>query len=150
VALTGEGRHHHPLRTVALGTGYVAAVAALNAVGLGPIDRDLSGAALRRGGLRGISEVIRRLGIGARHVVWGHSHRSGPWPGDDASEWVTPGGARILNTGSWVYQRHFLSGRPNASPYWPGTAVVIDDDGPPRLVRLLGDRGHAELAPPPA
>ena len=46
------------------------------------------------------------------------------------------------------YQPHFLSERPNASPYWPGTAVVVDDDGPPRLIRLLGDRGHAELRPP--
>ena len=150
VALAGGGRHRRPLRTAVLGTGYVAAVTALNALGLGPIDRDLSGAALRRGGLRGMAEVIRRLGIDARHVIWGHSHRSGPWPGDDAAEWQTPGGTRLLNTGSWVYQRHFLSDEPNGSPYWPGTAVVLDGDEPPRLVRLLGDRGHRELAPPPA
>ena len=51
-------------------------------------------------------------------------------------------GARILNTGSWVYQPHFLSPEPNGSPYWPGTAVIVDDEGPPRLVRLLGERGH--------
>ena len=58
-------------------------------------------------------------------------------------------GTRLLNTGSWVYQPHFLSSTPNQSPYWPCTAVVLDDDGePPRLVRLLGDRGHAELRPP--
>ena len=58
------------------------------------------------------------------------------------------GGARIVNTGSWVYQPHFLTPEPNDSPYWPGTAVLVDDDGPPRLVRLLGDRGHEELARP--
>ena len=62
-------------------------------------------------------------------------------------EWTAAGGARILNTGSWVYQRHFLSPEPNASPYWPGTAVIVDDTGPPRLVRLLGDRGHDVLRP---
>jgi hypothetical protein len=134
----------------AAGAGYVAAVAALNAVGLGPLDRDLSGAALRRGGLRGIREVLRRLGVSAPYVLWGHSHRSGPWPRDDHVEWSTPAGTSILNTGSWVYQRHFLSERPYASPYWPGTAILVEDEGPPQLIRLLGDRGHRELAPPPA
>ncbi|MGH2969388.1 MAG: hypothetical protein ACRDK0_10030, partial [Solirubrobacteraceae bacterium] len=121
----------------------------LNAAGLGPIDRDLSGAALRRGGLRGIKEVVSRLGISAPYVLWGHSHRSGPWPVDDPAEWTTAAGTRLLNTGSWVYQPHFLSERPNASPYWPGTAVLVEDGAPPRLIRLLGERGHAELAPPP-
>jgi len=148
VALAGDGRRRRPVRAAALGAGYVAAVAALNAAGLGPLDRNLSGPSLRRGYLRGIGEVVSRLGIPARHVIWGHSHRAGPWPGDDAAEWVAPSGARILNTGSWVYQRHFLSERPNDSPYWPGSAVVLDDGEPPRLVRLLVDRGHRELAPP--
>jgi hypothetical protein len=148
VALAGEGRARHPLRAAALGTGYVAAVAALNALGLGPVDRDLSSAALRRGGLRGIREVLRRLDVTAGHVLFGHTHRSGPWPRDDPDEWATPSGTRIYNTGSWVYQPHFLSDAPNASPYWPGTAVLVEDAGPPRLIRLLGDRGHPELRPP--
>jgi hypothetical protein len=104
--------------------------------------------ALRRGGLRGIREVLRRLGVEAPHAIFGHTHRSGPWPQDDPDEWSTPAGTRIVNTGSWVYQPHFLSERPNASPYWPGTAVVVEDDGPPRLIRLLGDRGHRELSMP--
>jgi hypothetical protein len=148
VAMAGDGRARHPLRAAALGGGYVAAVGALNALGLGPIDRDLSAAALRRGGLRGIREVLRRLGIEAPHVVFGHTHRSGPWPHDDRAEWTTAAGTQVINTGSWVYQPHFLSERPNASPYWPGTAVVVEDDGPPRLIRLLGERGHRELRPP--
>jgi hypothetical protein len=148
VALAGGGRRRRPVRTAAMALGYRAAVAALNAVGMGPLDRRLSGPALRRGYLYGIREVIARLGIRADHVLWGHSHRSGPWPVDDASEWLAQDGARIVNTGSWVYQRHFLSDAPNASPYWPGTAVVVEDSGPPRLIRLLGDRGHQDLAPP--
>jgi hypothetical protein len=150
VALAGGGRRCRPLRAAALGAGYAAAVAGLNALGLGPIDRSLSGGALRRGYLRGIREVLHRLGVTAPHVLWGHSHRSGPWPRDDAAEWTTPAGTRILNTGSWLYQPHFLSERPEESPYWPGTAVLVDGDAPPRLIRLLGARGHAELRPPRA
>jgi hypothetical protein len=129
-------------RALVLNVGYRGAVATLNAVGLGPLQANLSPTALRRGYLRGIKEVIARLGIGADYVLWGHSHRSGPWPGDDAAEW-----AGIVNTGSWVYQPHFLSPEPNGSPYWPGTAVRVDESGPPQLLRLLGDRGHQELTP---
>jgi hypothetical protein len=122
-------------------------VACINAIGIGPIDRDLSGKALRRGGLGGMREVLRRLGVAAPYVLFGHSHRSGPWPGDDRSEWTTPGGTQLMNTGSWCYQPHFLSDEPNQSPYWPGTAIRVGESGPPELVRLLGDRGHEELRP---
>ncbi len=150
-ALTSRERHRHPLRTVVLGTGYVTAVAALNAAGLGPLERNLSPAALRRGYLRGIAEVLRRLDVApARHVLWGHSHRAGPFPSDDPAEWTAAGGVRIHNAGSWLYQPHFVDGKPNASPYWPGTAILVEDDDPPtppRLLRLLGDRGHDELRP---
>jgi hypothetical protein len=147
VALAGEGRRRHPIRAAALGAGYVVAVAGINAVGLGPIDRDLSGQALRRGGLGGMREVLRRLGVTAPWVLFGHSHRSGPWPRDDVSEWTTPAGTRLMNTGSWCYQPHFLSAEPNRSPYWPGTAIRVGESGPPELVRLLGERGHDELRP---
>jgi hypothetical protein len=149
VTLAGEGRRSRPLRAAALGSGYAAAVAAVNAIGLGPIDRSLSGQALRRGGLSGMREVLRRLGVEAPWVLWGHSHRAGPWPRDDRSEWTTPAGTQMLNSGSWVYQPHFLTGAPNRSPYWPGAAIRVTDDGPPELVRLLGERGHDELRPRP-
>jgi Calcineurin-like phosphoesterase len=148
VAMAGDGRARHPVRAAAMGAGYAATVAALNALGLGPVARDLSGESLRRGGLRGIHEVLRRLDITAPYVLFGHTHRSGPWPRDDPGEWVTEAGSHVVNAGSWVYQPHFLSAEPNASPYWPGTAVVVDDEGPPRLIRMLGERGHPELRSP--
>jgi hypothetical protein len=85
--------------------------------------------------------------VRAPYVIWGHSHRSGPWPGDDEAEWATRAGGRLVNAGSWVYQAHFLTPEPNRSPYWPGTVVLIEPGEPPRLLRLLGDRGHAELRP---
>jgi hypothetical protein len=146
MALSG-GVRPKPLRAFALGAGYRGAIALINALGIGPVERDLSGSALRRGGLHGLREVLRRLRITAPHVIWGHSHRSGPWPYDDPAEWSTAAGTRILNAGSWVYEPHFLGQSPSASPYWPGTAVLIEDGAPPRLVSLLED---LELAPPPA
>lgn len=133
-------------RSLVLKTGYRGAVKTLNALGLGPLQSSLSPTALRRGYLYGISEVLRRLQPDAAHVIWGHSHRSGPWPTDDPAEWRV-NGTQIHNTGSWVYQPHFLTPEPSASPYWPGTAILVDDHGPPQLIRLLGDRGHGDLRP---
>ena len=132
VALAGAGRKRRPVRAAALGAAYAAAVAGVNAVGLGPVERDLSGPGLRRGGLRGMREAARRLGIDAPWLVWGHSHRSGPWPGDDAAEWRTAAGGRMVNAGCWVRGRGLEGG-----PYAPGTAVLVEDDGEPRLLRLV-------------
>jgi hypothetical protein len=148
--LAGSGRRERPLRAAAMMACYKAAVGAINAAGIGPVRPELSGAALRRGSLHGVGEVLRRLRVDAAHVVFGHSHRSGPWPGDAAAEWTAPTGARLVNAGCWVYQPHFLTERPYASPYWPGTAVIVDSDPahPPRLERLLGDRDHHDLRPP--
>ncbi len=148
-AMAGEGRKTNPWRAMALRTGYAAAVSGLKAAGFGPLDRGLSGPALRRGGLYGIGEVLRRLELTPAYLLFGHTHRSGPWPEDDPAEWMTERGTRLVNTGSWVYQRHFLPDAPNTSPYWPGTAVVLEDGQPPQLKRLLGEKTHHELAPTP-
>jgi hypothetical protein len=93
-----------------------------------------------------MGEAVDRLGIGAEHVIFGHTHRMGPRHGDDPADWTASSGARLHNCGCWVYERHFLGSTPYESPYWPGVAVRVDDDGaPPLHLRLLGDRGHAEL-----
>jgi hypothetical protein len=136
VELGGSGRRLRP-RTAALRAGFAAGVAIVNRLGIGPVERDLSGGGLRRGYLHGIVEFLHRLGVRAPHVICGHSHRSGPWPGDDLAEWTTRAGGRLHNTGSWVYQPHFLGDDPPQSPYHPGTAVVIEGAEPPRLLRLL-------------
>jgi len=150
VALAGEGRRARPARAAALGAGLFGAVKALNLAGVGPVRAELSGAALRRGSLAGMGEVLRRLGVDAPYVLFGHTHRSGPWPSDDPAEWRAPTGSRLINTGNWIYQRHFLSDRDGEGPYWPGMAVLVEASGPPRLERLLADRTHAQLRPAPA
>jgi hypothetical protein len=134
-------------RALATQAAYHAGVAALDAIGIGPLDRQLTGPALRRGGLHAIREAARRLGIDAPHLIWGHSHRPGPLPGDDLAEWRSASGGRLHNTGSWVHQPHFIAERGAGSPYWPGTAVLVEDTDPPTLLRLLADRDAAELSP---
>ncbi|HEX8104508.1 MAG TPA: metallophosphoesterase [Solirubrobacteraceae bacterium] len=151
VALAGQRRRSRAdqARRAALGLGFAGAVAAVNRAGIGPIRGDLSGAALRQGGLHGVREALRRLGVDAPYVIWGHSHRSGPWPADDPAEWTSAAGGRILNTGSWVYQPHFVSGPPGESAYWPGTAVELTDGAAPRLRRLLAGYDREALSPRP-
>jgi hypothetical protein len=152
-ALGGDHNHRPPdrrtaLRNRVLARGFPLAVAALNRVGLGPFSTEISAPALRRAGLAAMGEVVRRLHVDdASYTVFGHTHRSGPLPQDDWSEWRLPGGTQLINSGCWTYDSYFLGSAPSDSPYWPGGCVVVDDDGPPELRRLLAERSHAELAP---
>jgi Calcineurin-like phosphoesterase len=147
----GNGSHsRRTLRTRALAGAFPLAVAALNRAGLGPLNANLSTGELRRAGLCAMGEVAERLDLippHPAHVVFGHTHRAGPLPRDTASEWTTPGGTRLVNTGCWTYDSYFLTPTPGESPYWPGGCVVVEDEGPPILRRLLESLGHAELAP---
>jgi len=142
------------VRGGAIRRGFPLMVEGLNRAGLGPLHADISRPELRRSGLRAMGEVAARLGLGDAYVIFGHTHRAGPLPGDSAYEWRGRGGARLINTGSWVYDAIFLTPTPGESPYWPGTCVVVDDDGgpsapPPQLRRLLVDRSHADLIASP-
>jgi hypothetical protein len=91
-------------------------------------------------------EVVARLRIPARHVIFGHTHRGGPQIGDDSGEWALPGGGSLVNSGSWAFEDHYL-GRGWGGPYWPGAAVELDTDGVPRPVRLLDDVPGERLTP---
>lgn len=107
---------------------------------LGPMGATVFGHRLGVAGLRAMGGVLDRLGIRARHVLFGHVHRAGPLPDDDAAGRWRHGRTQLWNTGSWVLDPFLLSGaagrRPH--PYWPGTGVVVED-GEPRTVRLLDD-----------
>ena len=135
------------LRMRALVGAFPIAIAALNRAGLGPLRPDISPGELRRAGLRAIGEVTARLDLGEAYVVFGHTHRAGPLPGDREEEWRGPAGARLINAGSWTYSEIFVTAKPGESPYWPGTCVLVEDEGPPRLLRLLQDRPQSELRP---
>jgi hypothetical protein len=146
------------LRARALIYGFPLAVAALNRAGLGPLSAEISTGELRGAGLRAMGEVAARLGVGDAYLVFGHTHRAGPLPGDDAGEWNRPAasgeqvqvqgsGARLVNVGCWTYDSIFLTRTPGESPYWPGTCALIEDAGPPELRRLLLDRPREELSP---
>jgi predicted phosphodiesterase len=138
-ALTGPGRR--TLRGRAIALAWPAAVMALNRARLGPFRPEISGPELRRAGLRAMSEVAGRLGAETGHLLFGHTHRAGPLPGDDRAEWSTLAGTRLINTGSWVDEPSFLGPDPGSSPYRPGFAVVVEATGPPRLVNLLDGAG---------
>jgi predicted phosphodiesterase len=112
------------------------AVAALNAAGVGPLSPHVTAPELRRSGLRAMARVTEGLGVRAEHVIFGHTHRSGPWPGDDPAEWRTPAGTRLWNSGSWLYETAFLRDHREDNPYWPGTVVRVPDSGPPELEKL--------------
>src|SRR4051812_21975044 len=144
-ALAAPGRR--PLRARALAAGFPVAIAAINRARLGPVSSDLSGPSLRRGGLAGMREAAARLGLRPPHLVFGHTHRTGPLPGDDLAEW-TSGATRLHNAGSWVYARGFIGRDGPAGPYWPGGAVEVADDGPPVVRRLLGAVAAADLRAP--
>ncbi len=133
-ALTGPRRRG--IRAGALALGWPLAVAALNRARLGPLRPELSGAALRSAGLRAVDQVVGRLGVDAAYVIFGHTHRAGPLPGDDRTEWRA-GRAQLINSGCWVYEPAFLGADPGQSPYRAGFCVVIEDDAPPRLLNLL-------------
>jgi hypothetical protein len=145
-----DGSARRTLRARALVGAFPLGVAALNRAGLGPFHADLSPGEIRRAGLRAMGEVAARLRLGDAHVVFGHTHRAGPLPGDAESEWRGPAGARLCNTGCWTYDAHFLGAAGAESPYWPGRCVVVEEDGPPVVRPLLAERVQAELMPAPA
>jgi hypothetical protein len=141
-ALAGDG--DRPLRRWLLAGAFPLGVGAINRAGIGPFRADVSGPELRRAGLRAMREVIARLRVDATHVIFGHTHRGGPLPADDPGDWTLPGGGRLWNTGSWVYERPWTSAGPGG-PYWPGGVVELDDAGPPRRAGLLDGLDAAAL-----
>jgi Calcineurin-like phosphoesterase len=113
------------------------AVAILNRAGLGPFNAELTGEELRRSGLLAMGRVAESLVPEVEHVVFGHTHRPGPLPEDDRAEWTTLSGIRLWNSGNWFHEPAFVRRSDARSPYWPGTILILDDAGPPRIENVL-------------
>jgi predicted phosphodiesterase len=129
-----------PLDRVLLGQVTIpGAVAVLNRIGLGPFKAELTGDELRRSGLLAMARVAEALAPDAEHVVFGHTHRPGPLAADDRSEWTTPTGTRLWNSGNWFYESAFLRPSDTGSPYWPGTVLLVEESGPPRVENVLSE-----------
>jgi hypothetical protein len=114
-----------------------AAVAALNRLRIGPFSPRLTGPELRRAGLIAMGRVVEALAPDAEHILFGHTHRAGPLAGDDDAEWTTLAGRRLWNTGTWYHERAFVSEGDEDNPYWPGTVLWLEPEGPPRLENAL-------------
>jgi hypothetical protein len=136
--VTGEG----PAGRLLLGKVAIpGAVAALNQLGLGPFRAELTGVELRRAGLAAMARVADALAPEAEHVVFGHTHRAGPLPDDELAEWTTLSGSRLWNSGTWFRESAFIQDGNLDNPYLPGTVLMVDDEGPPRLENAL--KGYA-------
>jgi UDP-2,3-diacylglucosamine pyrophosphatase LpxH len=113
---------------------------------LAPLTAGLIDLQMRYASLRAAGEVATRLGVEADWVIFGHVHRRGP-VGDE--RWPTArSGARLLNTGSWVFDPVLLDRATPPHPYWPGGAVLVESGHPPRSVGLLDELSESELLGP--
>ena len=141
-------RGRRGVRRAGVAVAFPALVGALNRAGLGPLRAEVSGKELGRAALLAFSEVLDRLDLRSAHVIFGHTHRAGPLPGDDLTEWRASTGASMLNTGSWVHEKGLLADSRRESPYRPGFCALVADEDPPQLINLLDGhlRGASNLA----
>ncbi len=108
--------------------------------GMARFTASVLGAQMRLASLPALSHVVGRLGVDAEWVLFGHVHRLGPLSGDLETRWRGAlGRPCLLNTGSWVYEPSLVHNATAPHPYWPGGAVILEDDRAPRAVGLLDD-----------
>jgi hypothetical protein len=138
-----RGRARRAALRAAIGAGIPASVWGINRLLRADFEADISAGAITRSGIDAASELAERLGVGATHVITGHTHRGGPWDGE--ATWELPGGGRLHNTGSWVFASAFHRPGTPPGPYWPGTVTWLEDGSAPRHVRLLLERDREKL-----
>jgi Calcineurin-like phosphoesterase len=138
-ALSGSSRGRRGPRwaalRVAVAGGFPTGVWTVNRLLRADFSADLSPAAITRSGVAAASELARRLGLDAAHVIAGHTHRAGPRPDDGG--WPLAGGGSLHNTGCWTFTSAFHRPGTPPGPYWPGSVTWVEDDDPPRRVSLL-------------
>jgi UDP-2,3-diacylglucosamine pyrophosphatase LpxH len=115
--------------------------------GMAPVTAKVLDVQMRRCATPAMARVVRRLGIDADWVLFGHVHRRGPigdepWPDENG-----PARPRLMNTGAWLYEPLLVDRATAPHPYWPGGAVLLEDGRPPRSVALLDDVSAEVLRP---
>jgi hypothetical protein len=118
-----------------------AALRGMERAGFGSFTRDFSSGEIGRAGVDAMHAVVSNLGIDADYVVFGHIHRRGPLLTDDGRSASDPAWARagttLFNTGNWQYVEGLMGRAEPGSPFWPGSMVVVEDEGAPELVEIL-------------
>ncbi len=96
-----------------------------------------------------MEELEPFLPSGMRYAIFGHTHRPGPLEDiDTLDRWsIKLHGQEtiVMNSGSWLYdggKARRLDYRPQR---WPGTFILVPDQGPPRLVEVLAHLSRDEL-----
>jgi hypothetical protein len=142
--LSGGGGPMDRLRGLLLGSvALPGALAVAKRLGLGDFNADLSVGEIASAGVRAMGTAVERLGIEAEHVIYGHTHRRGPLPGEGS--WRTATGARLHNAGSWVWSPGLAGRSARGSGFWPGTVAEVEPGEPPKLLHLLDDLDRREL-----
>lgn len=107
---------------------------------------------LERAGLASMHRVAEDLGVlpRAHHVLFGHVHRLGPLTREEAlGPWHPDAdGPWLWNSGSWVYEPLLVRSTDADGPYWPGGALLLQDDRTPQVLQLLRDVPLKDLLPP--
>jgi UDP-2,3-diacylglucosamine pyrophosphatase LpxH len=117
---------------------------------LTPVTAGIIDLQMRRSAIPAVARVVRRLGVQADWVLFGHVHRSGPHADDDLARWRDPeSGTRFVNTGSWLYEPLLVDRATPPHPYWPGGAVRLEPGRPPEALNLLEGVSASELHPRP-
>jgi len=146
----GASGRARTIRGRVLGSAVIPAILhGIERAGLGDFKSDFSIAEIGRSGVAAMHVVVERLGIDARHVIFGHIHRRGALPDDNG----TPGapgwerdGVTLHNTGNWLYVEALLGRTAPASPFWPGSMIVVGDEGPPEMVEVLAGVDRSVLS----
>jgi UDP-2,3-diacylglucosamine pyrophosphatase LpxH len=115
---------------------------ALLKTGMAPLTAKLIDVQMRRSATPAMARVVKRLGIHADWVLFGHVHRRGPI-GDET--WPGTNGPGLVNTGAWLYEPLLVDRATPPHGYWPGGAVLLEDGQAPRCVGLLDDLGAEQL-----
>lgn len=107
---------------------------------LSPLTATLLDRQMRSQALPALAHVVRRLGLEAGWVLFGHVHRRGPLPDENGDHWIAKAGSpRFANTGSWIYEPLLIAHTQPPHPYWPGGAIALADGCEPATICLLED-----------